>query len=60
MTRPAAIIIAILLFGLLAVIFSTSLGEMVLTPMEVIRGALGIGKRIIRWSLDICGFHVLW
>ncbi|OMF38050.1 iron ABC transporter permease [Paenibacillus sp. FSL H8-0548] len=44
MTRPAAIIIAILLFGLLAVIFSTSLGEMVLTPMEVIRGALGIGE----------------
>jgi iron complex transport system permease protein len=44
MTRPAIIMITILLFGLLAVILSTSLGEMVLTPMEVIRGALGIGE----------------
>lgn len=44
MTRPTTIMISILLFGLLAVILSTSLGEMVLTPMEVIRGALGIGE----------------
>ncbi|MFX3631540.1 MAG: FecCD family ABC transporter permease [Candidatus Pristimantibacillus sp.] len=44
MTKPTAIMIAILLFGLLAVILSTSIGEMVLSPMEVIRGALGVGE----------------
>jgi iron complex transport system permease protein len=44
MTRHAITIMTILLAGLLTVILSTALGDTVYTPLEVIRGALGMGE----------------